>query len=312
MSGAHAWLLDLTEPISSTGRLNGPADDDIDVENTRRTEAEQLRAKMPFLDIRGKSLYYTKSSPEKGSESGTTFLMIHGLGSSSSFYATTIPSLAAAGHTCVAFDTHGSALSKYNGQYGGIDGIVEDAVELITKLNLKPENVVAVGHSMGAIVASKLSLQLRLRGVVLIGPVNPNPGLAPIFNARIATVEKSGMEAMADTIPAAATGSKSTATHRAFIRALLLSQTSEGYNSLCKAISDAEPPQYSDSRSPLLILSGSDDKTSPLAAAEAILKSWNADVSTALEILDGVGHWHCIEAADEVANRIKAFAGKLE
>lgn len=44
---------------------------------------------------------------------------------------------------------------------------------------------------MGAIVASELSTQLRLLGVVLIGPVNPNPGLADVFNARIATVEKS-------------------------------------------------------------------------------------------------------------------------
>jgi hypothetical protein len=44
---------------------------------------------------------------------------------------------------------------------------------------------------MGAIVASELSLQFRLFGVVLIGPVNPNPGLADVFNARIATVEQS-------------------------------------------------------------------------------------------------------------------------
>lgn len=79
-----------------------------------------------------------------------------------------------------------------------------------------------------------------------------------------------GMEAMADTIPAAATGPKATETQRAFIRALLLSQSPEGYNSLCKAISDAQPPDYVHSNSPLLILSGSHDKTSPLEAAKKI------------------------------------------
>lgn len=80
------------------------------------------------------------------------------------------------------------------------------------------------------------------------------------------------MEPMADTIPAAATGPKATQTQRAFIRALLLAQTPEGYNSLCKAISDAEQPEYAQSKSPLLIISGSHDKTSPLEAAQNIQK----------------------------------------
>ncbi|KAF7539265.1 hypothetical protein G7054_g2265 [Neopestalotiopsis clavispora] len=267
---------------------------------------------MPYITLREKSLYYRLVSPEQGNTStGTTLLFVHGLGSSSSFYATIIPSLVAAGHTCVAFDTHGSGNSKYNGQYGGIPGIVEDAKELIKQLSLDSSRLIAVGHSMGAIVASELSVQLGLRGTVLIGPVNPNPGLAPIFDARIATVKEKGMEPMADTIPAAATGPKATETQRAFIRALLLSQTPDGYNSLCKAISDAKQPEYAQSKSPLLIISGSHDKTSPLEAAQNIQKSWGSGVKTQLEILEGVGHWHCIEAADEVEKLIADFAGEL-
>ncbi|KAI4594782.1 hypothetical protein KJ359_007585 [Pestalotiopsis sp. 9143b] len=268
---------------------------------------------MPYITVREKSLYYRLVSPESGKAStGATFLFIHGLGSSNSFYASIIPSLVAAGHTCVAFDTHGSGNSKYNGQYGGINGIVEDAKDLIKQLNLDVKSLIAVGHSMGAIVASELSIALNLLGVVLIGPVNPNPGLAPIFDARIATVEKSGMEAMADTIPAAATGPKATETQRAFIRALLLSQSPEGYNSLCKAISDAQPPDYVHSNSPVLILSGSHDKTSPLEAAKKIQSSWGCPVPAKLEVLEGVGHWHCIEDADEVEKHIKAFAAELK
>lgn len=30
-----------------------------------------------------------------------------------------------------------------------------------------------------------------------------------------------------------------------------------------------------------------------------------------LEVLQGVGHWHCIEAADEVCELVKAFADGL-
>lgn len=30
-----------------------------------------------------------------------------------------------------------------------------------------------------------------------------------------------------------------------------------------------------------------------------------------LEILEGVGHWHCVEASEEVAKHIAEFVGKL-
>jgi pimeloyl-ACP methyl ester carboxylesterase len=76
---------------------------------------------------------------------------------------------------------------------------------------------------------------------------------------------------MAETIPGAATGPKCSETQRAFIRALLLSQTPEGYNSLCRAIAEAEQPDYARSRSPLLIIAGSHDKTSPIEGAQKIL-----------------------------------------
>jgi pimeloyl-ACP methyl ester carboxylesterase len=63
---------------------------------------------MPFLDVRRKSLYYRLASAQRQRDAvGPVFLFIHGLGSSSSFYAPIIPSLAAAGYECVAFDTHG-------------------------------------------------------------------------------------------------------------------------------------------------------------------------------------------------------------
>lgn len=77
---------------------------------------------------------------------------------------------------------------------------------------------------------------------------------------------------MADTIPQAATGSKSSSTHKAFIRALLLSQKEAGYNSLCQAIAQAERPAYSDAYCPLLIIAGAQDKTSPVADSEVMLE----------------------------------------
>jgi hypothetical protein len=78
------------------------------------------------------------------------------------------------------------------------------------------------------------------------------------------------MEPMADAIPTAATGTKSTTTHHAFIRALLLAQGSAGYMSLCKVIADAKPPNYADIICPVLCLAGSDDQTAAMANVRKI------------------------------------------
>ena len=58
-------------------------------------------------------------------------------------------------------------------------------------LNVR-EKVVMVGHSMGGIVASYLAAEYpdRVKGVVLLGPVNPMPALAEVFGTRIEVVKK--------------------------------------------------------------------------------------------------------------------------
>ena len=80
------------------------------------------------------------------------------------------------------------------------------------------------------------------------------------------------MEALADTIPGAATGSKATALHHAFVRALIMAQKPEGYASLCKVIAGAKAPHYAAVRCPVLIIAGADDKTAPLSSSEMILQ----------------------------------------
>lgn len=50
----------------------------------------------------------------------------------------------------------------------------------------------------------------------------------------------------------AATGSKAGPLHHAFIRALILGTSVEGYISLCGVIADAKPPDYASVNVPLL------------------------------------------------------------
>ncbi|EXK29310.1 hypothetical protein FOMG_14468 [Fusarium oxysporum f. sp. melonis 26406] len=269
---------------------------------------------MPFIKVQNKKLFYAQVDAETVSKHGPVLVFIHGLGSSHSFYIPVMNQLATAGYSSIALDVYGSGLSVLSEgvEDPTFDTIASDVKALLEGLSIPPENAVAVGHSMGGIIVPKLALKCSLRGAVLIGPVLPKPAMAEIFNTRIGTVKKEGMEPMAKTIPFAATGSKATLTQKAFIRALLLSQEPEGYIALCRAIAQAELPPYANIKCPVLVLSGEEDKTSPIPDAQKILSDWGcSDSSKSMHILPGVGHWHCIEAADEVGSKIQEFLSKL-
>ncbi|SPJ73615.1 related to alpha/beta hydrolase [Fusarium torulosum] len=270
---------------------------------------------MPFLEIGSKRLFYARVDAETGSHtSGPVLVFIHGLGSSHSFYIPVMNQLAIAGYSSIALDVYGSGLSELSpgAEAPTFDNVSSDIEALLNGLGIPSQDVVAVGHSMGGIIVPKLALKCNLRGAVLIGPVLPKPALADVFNTRIETVRKDGMEPMAKTIPSAATGSKATLTQKAFIRALLLSQKSEGYISLCEAIAKAELPSYPSIHCPLLILAGEEDKTSPVPDAKKIMSDWGCnDSAKSMHILPGVGHWHCIEAANEVGFKIQEFISQL-
>ena len=77
-------------------------------------------------------------------------------------------------------------------------------------------------------------------------------------------------------------------------------------------IAKASKPEYSNITVPLLILVGSEDKTAPLSGAEAILNAYGTSKDEKkIEILDGICHWHCVEAADDVAKHLVNFIGSL-
>lgn len=115
---------------------------------------------------------------------------------------------------------------------------------------------------------------------------------------------------MANTIPTAAVGSRSTALQRAFIRELLLSQNPQGYAALCRAIASAQAPDYAAVRAPFLLIAGAEDKSASMEGCRHIFDSVSSKKKT-LEVLEGVGHWHCIEASEEVGVLISRFAGEV-
>jgi pimeloyl-ACP methyl ester carboxylesterase len=118
------------------------------------------------------------------------------------------------------------------------------------------------------------------------------------------------MSPLAATIPTAATGSRSTPLVHAFIRTLLLGNNPAGYISLCRAIGEAATPDYKGIAAPVLILAGEEDKTAPLEGVADIMGAYGSEKKE-VRILQGVGHWHVLEAWEEVQGFIGGFLGEI-
>lgn len=164
-----------------------------------------------------------------------------------------------------------------------------------------------------SIVAADLAARRsdRIVAAVLIGPVYPSKNAGPTFEKRIETVEREGMSAMADTIPQAAVGKNASALVKAFIRELLLGQDPAGYMSNCRIIVNANVPEYSKISVPVLILAGEEDKSAPLDGCMKMFEEIGTHEKR-LEIMQGVGHWHCLEAFDEVMQLIETFYHEIQ
>ena len=76
-------------------------------------------------------------------------------------------------------------------------------------------------------------------------------------------------------------------------------------------VEHATPPSYQDVHVPLLIIAGEEDKSAPLKGCEYILREVGS-TDKRLEVLKGVGHWHCVEAGDEVGKLVREFCDGLK
>ena len=235
----------------------------------------------------------------------------HGLGSSNNYYTAVVPSLTEQGYRCICPDTTGSGLSPYTFLEQNVHTLAEDVIALMDAL--KVEKSVFVGHSMSGMTGPELAAQWphRITGLILVGPVWPSADVTPVFEDRIKKVTEEGMDAMADTVPYAAVGSKAQRVHSAFIRELILGMEPAGYISLCKVVAYAHksPPEYAKVTCPTLIIAGDEDKSAPLEGCKKILEALGSKEKD-MTVLDGVGHWHCIEAAESVGDLMVQFMKK--
>ncbi|KAH9844978.1 Ndr family [Teratosphaeria destructans] len=254
----------------------------------------------------------TKDAEPQRGNGRPPFVMVHGLGSSQNYYQAVIGSESIAKYRCVALDSYGAARSRYQGEDLTLEQLGDDVLGLMDHLNI--DRALIAGHSMGGTMVCTIAAKYpqRVIGFVAIGPVSPSVVNKEAFQQRINTVEKDGMEPLANSIPTAATNARSTPLQRALIRELIINQDPNGYAAHCAAIQNIQEPSggYSVVKTPALILAGDEDKSAPMEGCEYILQHLGSSKKE-LKTLQGVGHWHCIEAADRVAQEMDAFATSI-
>lgn len=96
------------------------------------------------------------------------------------------------------------------------------------------------------------------------------------------------------------------------IRELIMGQDPKSYASHCEVIMRMKEPSggFESIHTPALVLAGEEDKSAPLEGCQYIHDHLGSPKKQ-LKVLKGVGHWHCIEAGDQVGREIAAFCASL-
>ncbi|UGQ11857.1 alpha/beta fold hydrolase [Yinghuangia sp. ASG 101] len=237
---------------------------------------------------------------------GPPVVLIHGLGGATTVYDVQAAALAE-DHTVIRYDLSGHGRSPQAGP-ASIARWVDELAALLDAEGIGETAIVA--HSMGTLVATTFAAAHpgRVGRLALLGPVRAQaPQAKDATRARARTVRAGGMSAVADTIVSVATSERTRARQplaAALVRELLLGQNPDGYAAACEALAAAEEPDFSSVTCPTLLVTGTEDKTSPVAV--------NQEIAALLpkartHVIDGVGHWHTVEAPDEVTAQLRDF-----
>ncbi|KAF6219060.1 hypothetical protein HO133_005604 [Letharia lupina] len=244
-------------------------------------------------------------------------IYVHGLGGTMEFYR---PLIDAAhlkeSHKNILYDLEGHGLTPTKASSPvTMDSLVDDLAGIFASPELNIKSATLISHSMGGLIAMNFALKhpSLVKKLILVGP-GPSPLPAAASEAtykRAAAVRDKGMKAsgVAETVANAATSAKtkdSKPLALGAVRASLLSQDPEGYAKGCMALAGTAGTALDIEKIavPTLIVAGDEDKISSLEWAR---KMENRMPNAKVEVLKEVGHWHCFEDLDGVANAVKNF-----
>jgi pimeloyl-ACP methyl ester carboxylesterase len=222
---------------------------------------------MTEVSINGARLYYEEFG------TGAPVVLVHGLGGNGTDTWKKVTAELASELRVIACDLRGSGRSQISPGPYTIEQLTDDLAALVEMLGL--ERVSVIGHSLGGGIALLYAATRpeKVAAIVGLGAVAelPEQGRANMA-ARAETVERDGM---ADVAVAVATAGLAPSFREAnpddfqeYI-ALLAANEPAGYAAQCRALSVMTAPYLESVSSPVLLIAGELDQSSPPAMNHA-------------------------------------------
>jgi 3-oxoadipate enol-lactonase len=254
---------------------------------------------MPFATLNGVTLHYHYRPG-----AGVPVVFLNSLGTDFRIWDGVIAGLGA-DVPVLCLDKRGHGLSDEGPVTMAL--LVEDVAALMDHLGLS--HAVICGVSVGGMIAQGLAAaRPDLAAGLVLCCTGTRIGDAEGWNARIETVRRDGIAAMAEAILERwfSAGFRRTETAAlAGYRNMLTRTPAAGYAGVCAAIRDTD---FTDESARLALptrcLAGAEDLATPPDLVAALARTIPG---ATIEILDGCGHLPCIEAPGAVAETVSAL-----
>ncbi|TPM40799.1 3-oxoadipate enol-lactonase [Mesorhizobium sp. B2-3-4] len=262
---------------------------------------------MPFVTLGGTTLHH-RYVEANGKASPVVF--INSLGTDFRIWDDVAARLAGE-MPLLVYDKRGHGLSGNGSGVRSIDDHADDLGALIDHFGFS--RVVLVGLSVGGMVAQRLYARRPeiVRALVLSDTAH-KIGTAESWNGRIATVEREGIEAIADGVMKVWFTPDFHAARAADLsgcRNMLVRQPLPGYIGTCMAVRDADFTETARRIAvPTLCMAGDQDGSTP----PDLVRSLAALIPGArFEIIGSAGHIPCIEQPEAMVALIRDFVASL-
>jgi pimeloyl-ACP methyl ester carboxylesterase len=257
----------------------------------------------------GMSFYLIDHVAVEESGTGSPVVCVHGLGGSSNTWSAMHPSLDA--QRLIRIDLPGSGRSKLPQEELSLALLVQCLQTICKSLGIAQAHW--LGHSMGTIVLQHLAVAAPslVKSMVLFGPLAEPPEAArESIRNRAEKIRSGGIQGLQEVTDSLLTTAVSEHTKRnnpsayAYVRESLMRQSPLGYAATCEVLSQARSADIESIVSPVLLVTGEEDKVSPPEAVEALARRMKSAKSV---VITRCGHWTPVEKPHECAREARAF-----
>jgi 3-oxoadipate enol-lactonase len=236
-----------------------------------------------------------------------TLVFVNSLGTDFRIWRDVVEHLSSA-YNIVMHDKRGHGLSTLGIAPHKVETHAQDVAALLDMLKVK--SVIAVGLSIGGLVVQSLyHLRPDLVSKLVISNSAVKIGTEQSWGQRIAAVQNSGIESLADTVmkmwfsPEFHQRAPETLS---LYRAMLARTYQAGYLACCEALRDADfTSQAAQINVPTLFIGGGNDGSTPPALVES---SSHLVANSRFELIAGAAHIPCVEKPKEFTQLLRNFA----